>query len=215
MLPSFLVTISLLLNLTAANIPAMPVGQVLGDMQFSLADRYANTFVNDVFSDNILLTLAYMRGIVKDGNIDWDNVRNPFTYSFVLKPGEVFAFHEDVLPEFEGKVVKTTNAHFNSSEGFKSDGWLAADGVCHVASLINEAAQNAGLLVDAPTKHDFAPIPEIDKKYGTAIYFMPGEKNTNSLQNLYVKNTKDKPVTISFIYNREKQLDVHVSENTN
>lgn len=216
MLPSFLVTISLLLTLSSANIPAIaiPATHILGGMHFSLRDRYANTFVNDVFSDNILLTLAYMRGIVKDGTVNWDDVKRPFSYQFTLLPGQVFAFHDNVLPQFEGKVVKTTNAHFGSQEGFKSDGWLVADGVCHIASLINEAANNAGLMVEAPTNHDFAPIPEIDKKYGTAIYFMPGEKGTNELQNLYVENNKEKPVTFNFVYNNDK-LDVFVSENTN
>ena len=185
--------------------------RVLGDASFSLADRYANTYVSDVFSENILLTLAYMRGTIKDHNVNWDSVRAPFDYSITLKPGDVFAFHEDVLPEFNGKVVATTNAHFGSQEGFKSDGYLVADGVCHLASLINEAATRAGLHVVAPTNHDFAVIPEVDRKYGTAIYFMPGEKGTNEMQNLYVQNNKDKPVTLTFIH-QGTNLDVQVTE---
>jgi hypothetical protein len=169
--------------------------------------------VSNVFADNILLTIAYMRGIVPHNTPDWNEVKKPFSYTFTLQPGEVFAFHEDVLPEFNGKVVKTTNAHFGSQEGFKSDGYLVADGVCHLASLINEAAENAGLGVVAPTNHDFAVIPEVDRKYGTAIYFMPGDSGTNARQNLYVTNTKDKPITFTFTYDGT-ELKVIVTENT-
>lgn len=183
----------------------------LGDAAFSLTDRYSNTYVSDVFADNILLTLGYMRGIVKADSVDWNLVKTPFSYSFTLQPGEVFAFHDNVLPEFRDKVVKTTNAHFGSQEGFKSDGYLVADGVCHLASLINEAATRADLKVVAPTNHDFAVIPEIDRKYGTAIYFMPGEEGTNMQQNLYVENNKNKAVTFTFSYSNN-QLDVKVTD---
>ncbi len=184
---------------------------VLGSQAFSLEKRYANTFVNDVFKDNILLTLAYMRGMTITNNPNWNIVEQPFTYSFTLKPGEVFAFHEDILPEFAGKIVKTTNAHFGASEGFKSDGYLVADGVCHLASLIHEAAFKAGLQVVSPTNHDFAVIPEIPREFGTAIYFMPGQTNNNALQNLYVKNNKDKPIDIVFDYHNN-ELTVNVLE---
>lgn len=183
----------------------------LGEAKFSLTDRYANSFVSNVFADNILLTLAYMRGIVKNNSVDWNSVKTPFTYSFVLEPGQVFAFHDNVLPEFSGKVVKTTNAHFGAQEGFESDGYLVADGVCHIASLINEAATNAGLKVVAPTNHDFAIIPEVPRKYGTAIYYMPGQEGTNAQQNLYVQNTKNKPITINFAY-KNADLSVKVTE---
>lgn len=183
----------------------------LGDASFSLKDRYSNTYVSDVFAQNILLTMSYMQGRAKSATVDWNQVEKPFVYSFKLQPGQVFAFHEDVLPQFEGKVVKTTNAHFGSDEGYVSDGYLVADGVCHLASLINEAATRANLGVLAPTSHDFAVIPEVDRKYGTAIYFMPGQKGTNAMQNLYVTNTKDKPVTFVFTY-KDNSLDVKVTE---
>ena len=41
----------------------------LAEHQFSLANRYDNTYVNNVFKDNILLNIAYMDGKVtsKDG----------------------------------------------------------------------------------------------------------------------------------------------------
>src|SRR5258706_16345521 len=193
MFPSFFITLGLLASIATASLPA-PVVHVLGGMQFSLNNRYPVESVSNVFADNILLTLAYMRGIVKDNKPDWNTVKSPFTYSFVLQPGEVFAFHDSILPEFAGKVVKTTTAHFGSQEGFESDGYLVADGVCHLASLINEAAQRAGLKVVAPTSHDFAVIPEIPREFGTAIYYMPGQDSSNALQNLYVQNNKDKPV---------------------
>jgi len=212
MLPTFLFAFAMLanVNLTSVeNVLPNPI-QVIGEGVFSLTNRYGNSYVSNVFADNILLTMAYMRGVVKN-TVDWNEVKKPFTYSFTLKPGEVFAFHEDVLPQFQGKIAKTTNAHFDSNEGFESDGYLVADGVCHVASLINEAASRAGLLVDAPTNHDFAVIPEVDRKYGTAIYFMPGQKGTNALQNLYVTNNKQKQVTFVFTY-KGNNLDVKVTK---
>lgn len=169
--------------------------QLLAHQSMSLADRYAVPSVNDVFRDNILLTLAYMSGTVKNANqINWDVLHKPTTYTMTLQPGEVFAFHDAILPEFAGKRIVTTNAHFDGSEGFRSDGYLYGDGVCHFASLINWVARNAGLKVIAPTRHDFAKIPDIDPIYGTAIYAGASE------QNLYVENTLNKPVKLVFSY---------------
>src|SRR5579862_8398296 len=68
---------------------------VLGERSFSLDDRYWNEYVTKVFKDNILLTMAYLSGkVTKGSTINWDIVRKPFTYDFLLKPGEVFALHD-------------------------------------------------------------------------------------------------------------------------
>lgn len=167
--------------------------------EISLKERYANTFVNDVFADNILLNLAYLRGIVSASvSVNWDEVKKPFNYSFSLQPGETFAFHDAYLPEYEGKVKLTTNAHFNSDEGFKSDGYLIGDGVCHLASLINWAAKDAGLESFAPTNHNFANIPQIPAEFGVAIYSHGSNDKTGASQNLYVKNNLDKEVKFNF-----------------
>ena len=91
-------------------------------------------------------------------------------------------------------------AHFDASEGFEYDGDLYGDGVCHFASLMNWAARDAGLEVVAPTPHNFAVIPDINAKYGTAIYDAAGETSTNEAQNLYVENITDKPVQFVFTY---------------
>lgn len=213
MLPTFFIALAMWTQVATASPIANPI-HVIGDAEFSLNDRYSNSYVSNVFADNILLTLAYMRGIIKDNKVDWNAVKAPFTYSFTLQPGDVFAFHQDVLPQFEGKVVKTTTADFDSDQGFESDGYLVADGVCHLASLMNEAATRAGLTVVAPTNHDFAVIPEVDRKYGTAIYYMPGDTSSNQLQNLYVQNNQDKPVTFVFTY-KDNALDVKVTEDSN
>src|SRR5260221_6686083 len=96
--------------------------QLLARHDMSLTDRYPVPSVSKVFADNILLTLGYMSGNVKNSTqINWDAVRKPATYEFTLQPGEVFAFHDDVLPEFAGKKIITTNAHFDASEGFEYD----------------------------------------------------------------------------------------------
>ena len=186
---------------------------VLGDAHMSLTDRYPVESVNTVFKDNILLSLAYLRGTQKHGqSVDWQAIEKPFTYSFTLQPGEVFAFHKDVLPEFSGKVVKTMDSSFGGTDGYKSDGYLVGDGVCHMASILNWAARDAGLEVVAPTPHDFAVIPDVPKQYGTAIYVDPNTPASNARQNLYIQNTKDMPVTFTLSY-KHTVLDVQVSEN--
>ncbi len=180
--------------------------KALASVTYSLANRYSNTFVNDVFSDNILLTLAYLGGKVKKGDaVAWDTVEADGETRFNLKPGETFAFHDAVLDKYKDQIALTTNAHFNASEGFKSDGWLVGDGVCHLASFIYVAAKKAGLTVEAPTEHDFAVIPNIEKKDGVSIY------SESTLQNLYITNNKDKTITFIFTH-KEKALTIQVEE---
>src|SRR5258708_15627807 len=174
---------------------------VLASHEMSLEDRYPVKEVNSVFKDNILLDLAYLRGEVKPGSeVKWPEVEKPFTYTLELDPGQTFAFHEDVLPEFKDKILTTTKAHFNYQEGFKSDGYLMGDGVCHLASLLTWVAKDAKLKVEAPTNHDFATIPDVPKEFGTAIYFNPGSSDSNSKQNLYITNNFEKPVQFVFEY---------------
>lgn len=178
--------------------------KLIGQQEMSLLNRYGinpEGADNIAYRDNILLNLAYMSGKVHNaGEINWDAVRAPSSYAVTLQPGEVFAFHEDVLPEYEGKVVASTNAHFGAQEGFKSSGGLSGMGVCHFASIINWAARDAGLKVTAPTNHNFAIIPDIDPMYGTAIYYMTGTPSINMQQNLYVENTFDSPVKLVISY---------------
>jgi vancomycin resistance protein YoaR len=106
-------------------------------------------------------------------------------------------------------VVKTTNAHYNSTEGFKSDGYLIGDGVCHLASLFYWAAKDAGLETLAPVNHDFAAIPQIDKQYGVAIYADPNNATISQQQNLYIKNNQSEAVTFRVVYNG-KDLTVEI-----
>jgi VanW like protein len=177
---------------------------LLSYKEMSLNDRYAIKSVNDVFKENILLTLAYMRGNVT-------KVSEPFTYEFRLEPSRTFAFHDDVENQYKETLVKTTNAHFNSTEGFKSDGYLVGDGVCHLASLINWAAKDAGLTVEAPTNHNFANIPDVPKEYGVSIYSNPNTRGSNALQNLYITNNKTKPIAFKFEY-ADNKVKVSVVE---
>lgn len=175
--------------------------QVLSEKSISMNDRYGNEYVNNVFKDNILLTLDYMSGDVKGkSDIDWSKVEANKHFEFTLEPGQRFAFHDQILPEYGENVVKTTNAHFNYADGFKSDGYLMGDGVCHLASLIYWAAKDAGLDAYAPTNHNFAVINEIPKEYGVAIYAAPGAFSTSARQNLYIKNNLDKTVKFVFDY---------------
>lgn len=178
-----------------------PDENVIAQHEMSLADRYDDKFVNDVFKNNILLNLAYLSERVHSAkDINWAEITQPFNYEFILTPNKTFAFHEDSEDKYKGKIEKTTNAHFNAQEGFKTDGYLFGDGVCHLASLINWVAKDAGLEVEAPTNHDFAKIPDIGKQYGVSIYSNPGSKGSNARQNLYITNNKHKPVVFKFEY---------------
>lgn len=179
--------------------------QPLALREISLENRQKDRYVNEVFKDNILLNLAYLDGRVKkSSDINWSEVRKPFAYEFTLNPNETFAFHEDVLPGFEGKVKKTTNAHFNAQDGFRFSGLLYGDGVCHLASLINWVAKDAGLEVHSLVNHDFREIPDIPKEHGVSIYYYPGQKATNAQQNLYITNNLKDPVVFKFHYDGEK-----------
>lgn len=211
MLESILIGISLLPNIFGSTQSANLTPNILGEKNYSLEYRYPDKWVSNVFKDNILLTLAYLRGYEKTSDINWESVVKPFHYKMTLKPGETFAYHEDVLPQFEGKIAKTTNAHFNSYEGFKSDGWLVGDGVCHLASFINMVAKAAGLEVLSPTRHDFAAIPEVPRDFGVSIYDNPGQSYSDKMQNLYVTNNKNRDIAFVFDYDG-KNLRVSVEE---
>lgn len=179
----------------------MPKKQLLAKQEISLEKRHAVPAINEVFKDNILLTLAYMRNKgMEHASFAWEDVREPFHYELLLYPNQAFAFHEDALPEYKQNIIATTNAHFNYSEGFKSDGYLTGDGVCHLASFMNWVAQDAGLDVVSQVNHDFAAIPEVARKYGTSIYFNPGSTASNAQQNLYIRNNRNNPVTLIFDY---------------
>lgn len=178
--------------------------------RISLEKRYEDKYVNGVFKDNILLNIFYLsRKITKREDINWKDIDKPFSYTFTLLPGKTFAFHEDILPKYKDSLVKTTNANFNYDDGFKSDGYLMGDGVCHLASLIYLVAKKANLDAYAPTNHNFAEIPQINRKYGVAIYKIPGQLGTNAMQNLYVTNNKKHPIVFEFDYkNNELKLSV-------
>ncbi len=184
------------------------VPKALSEVSYSLSNRYSNTFVNDVFSDNILLTVAYLGGKAKKNEpILWESVKADWEEKFTLKPGQTFAFHDAVLDKYKDKIALTTNAHFNSYEGFKSDGWLIGDGVCHLASFMYVAARDAGLEVEAPTSHDFAVIPNIEKKDGVSIY------SENTLQNLYITNNQSKEIAFVFVHKNDT-LTIRVESTT-
>ena len=171
---------------------------VLASHSFSLENRYDNEFVAGVFKDNILLTLRYLDNpALTKAEINWEEIEKPFHTEFTLEPGQEFAFHDKTLPEYSQNVVKTANAHYNGGEGFKSDGYLIGDGVCHLASLMYWVAKDAGLTAYSPSNHNFAKINDVPKEYGVAIL------SPNPLGNLYIINSLDQPVTFNFDYDGE------------
>jgi hypothetical protein len=178
--------------------------KIVAQREMSLNNRQPNEWVNEVFKDNILLNLAYLKDPNQSNNPNWDQIRQDFTYEFTLEPDQVFAYHDDVPEHYQPKLVKTTNAHFNAQEGFRSSGYLYGDGVCHLASLIYWVAKDAGLATEAPTNHNFANIPDVAREYGVSIYSNPYNKGANSRQNLYITNNKDKPISFKFEYQNGK-----------
>lgn len=161
----------------ASNLIAEP--QVLATHSLSLTNRYNVPSVNEVFKYNILHTIERMGS------------------EFVLKPGEKFAFH--------GNAFKTTNSDFTSAQGFKSDGYLMGDGVCHLASFMNLVALEAGLETYVPKNHDFAAIPDIPRKYGVSIY------STSAQNNLYITNNKSYSIKFEFT-TVDNQLTLTISK---
>ncbi len=208
---AFSIVLGLRVATGGATMPILPLSNVLGtqvkvlaERSFSLKNRHANEFVSGVFADNILLTLAYMDGKVKGaGDINWEALQKPQQFTLTLAPQEVFAFHEDVLPAYQGKTIKTTKAHFNAQDGFKFSGLYYGDGVCHIASLIYWTALEAGLPTERHANHDFAPIPEVSKEYGVSIFYTPGSPSANAHQNLYITNTRDSAIQFVFDYDGE------------
>ncbi len=197
---------------TEHSLPTRGDSNLMAQHEMPLTDRWPEKSVNQVFADNILLNLAYLRGDNMGKKIDWENIEKPFQFEFKLDPSQTFAFHDDILPKYQGKIEKTTNTHFTAEDGFKSDGYLFGDGVCHLASLIYWVAKDAGLDAEAPTNHNFANIADVPKEYGVAIYANPYSKGGNAMQNLYVTNNKNKPVTFKFAY-AQNTLKVAIVEN--
>lgn len=205
MIQTLVTTVTTISLFTFGQISNYSGEKLLVSREISLENRHADKWVNDVFKDNILLNMAYLRGVVKSReDIIWDEVTKSFTYEFRLNPGETFAFHDDTLPEYNDRIYRTTNAYFNASDGFKSSGYLYGDGVCHLASFMYWVAKDAGLETNVPTNHNFRAIPEIDREYGVSIYYYPGRTLSNAKQNLYISNNRENPITFKFEYNGDK-----------
>lgn len=185
--------------------PILISEHTLATHEMSLEQRYTDSWVNNIFKENILLTLAYLKGDKSD------LLKTNWNYEFKLEPNQTFAFHDDVLDQYKGKVVKTTNAHFNRDEGFKSDGYLFGDGVCHLASLLYWVAKDAALSAKAPTNHDFVNIPQIPKEMSVSILNIPGAIGSNQRQNLYITNNRPKIIAFKFEY-ANSNLKVSVIE---
>lgn len=134
-------------------------------------------------------------------DINWPEINKPFYYKYILKPGETFAFHDNILENLESKNIRSAKAHFNFTEGFLTDGFLYGNGVCHLASLINWTALDAGLSTTVPVNHNFAVIPGIPQEFGVSISTSPYKTESSQRQNLYIENTIDEPVKFTFEYN--------------
>lgn len=183
--------------------------QVIAQKDLNLKTRLPNEFGSSVFADNILLALHYLKGDAQElridqnkplnsTNMDWEKIREPFEVSFALEPGQVFAFHGNTLPEFEGKISQTANSRFFIQEGYKSLAGLGGNGVCHLASLIDWTASEANLEVVAKVDHDFYPVPGVPREFGVSI------QSQDKSQNLYIENNLEKPIIFNFVVDSKK-----------
>lgn len=154
-----------------------PKEEVLAQQTLDLSQRDGNDSVNQVFKHNILLAAQ--------------------KFPIILSPGEAFAFHPNILPLYQKQLVQTIGDEFNSREGYRSAGGIVGDGVCHLASLLNWVAQEAGLETQALVDHSFRPIPGIPQEYWTSIRYAQTGHNSQA-QNLYIKNNFDFPVLFQF-----------------
>lgn len=208
MINETIVGVALLSTVTLSPVQVTPSASLVRENiavfshKLDLTNRLPDSYGNQVFSDNILLSLHYLKGDVQElknsskisnsSDIDWEKARKPFEFSFTLKSGEVFAFHRNSLVKFEDSIVSSTNSKFISEEGYKSLVGLAGNGVCHIASLINWVAKEAGFEVVSMVDHDFASITGITKEFGVSIY------STSKEQNLYIKNNFSVPAKFDF-----------------
>jgi hypothetical protein len=173
------------------------VKEMVAKETLDLKTRSPFPSVNEGFADNILLSLHYLNGEkFSAGKVDWEKIRQPFSVSFVLRPGQVFAFHDQVLPEYQNPAI-TMNSNFSLSEGYKFVAGLPGSGVCHLATLMTWVSKEANLEVTALANHDFAPVFGVPKEYGTSIF------STSASQNLYIKNTLKIPLVFEFAASKE------------
>lgn len=186
--------------------------QILSTKALSFRNRHPDKTVNDIFTDNIILNLHYLK---KDADnfknpsisagekmINWKKLKKPFHFTLTLNPNQTFAFHNDVLPQFKQEKIISGWTNFSYNDGFKQVDGLYGNGVCHLASVLNWAAHSAGLKVTAKVNHDFFPVKGVPKKYGTSILYMGGY--SSQLQNLYIKNNFNFPVTFVFDVNQNR-----------
>lgn len=178
----------------AGNAGQLVQNQVLASETMDLSYRYPVKSVSDGFSENIFIALGYLafQGDALEAQA------GEFAFVLVLNPGEVFAFHKNILPEFKQDKIITQESGFLKKEGYVSVAGLQGNGVCHLASLMNFVATGAGLEVTAPMNHNFAQIPGIDRKYGTSIYYLPKGGGISQRQNLYIRNNREYPVELRF-----------------
>jgi len=168
---------------------------VLASATLDLCFRHPQPKMSQGFKENILKALEYLEKDNGDKTI--------------LAPGEVFAFHRNVLPEFKDEKIVTQNSGFLAKEGYKVVGGLQGNGVCHLASLMNKVGREAGLEVTSLVSHDFAQIPGIEEKYGASVFFLPEPNLSSQRQNLYIKNNQAFPV--EFVFDLKDDCLLHFS----
>lgn len=194
--------------------------KILSKVGLDLDKRWEEPSISQGFSDNMLLALYYLKNPtelpVKKNPLTKEEVAwlvpDDFVAEFWLQPGEVFAFHKNVLPQYKDQVVQTMASGFMTYEGYQYVAGLGGNGVCHLASLITWAASEAGLTIEAPADHSFARIEGVPREYWTSIRYAENGSNSKN-QNLYVTNTLENPVRFVFERNYQR-LSLTIKESS-
>ena len=177
--------------------------EILAERQLDLTTRHPDENINGVFADNILLAVWYFSG--QSQPPESTRILDRIIVEVELGPGEVWAFHDMVLPEFKPEALETSGGsliasgtRYTAKEGYRTALGLPGNGVCHLATLMNWVASEAGLEVTAKVNHNFAPVPGVPEKYGTSIRYSPDGSLNSANQNLYIKDNFDDPIRLIF-----------------
>lgn len=190
--------------------------EVLAQVGFDLSKRWPEENTSQGFADNILISLFYLKYSsalpVKKIPLTHEEVTElvpeKFEVELELEQDQAFAFHKNVLPQYQEKVAKTMGSEFLSHQGYRVISGLGGNGVCHLASLINWASSEAGLKVEDRVDHAFAEIEGVPREYWTSIRYQESGGNSQN-QNLYILNNQNFP--IRFVFKKEgENLELRV-----
>lgn len=163
-----------------AQAQSLPERQLLTTRMMSLGNRHLSSEINAIWAKNILLAVSRISPL--------DAGR--------LKEDPTFLGSIQMVPDAEFSFVKEAGPTLTEKDGFLSDGILPGNGVCHLASLINWALEDAsisGIEINNVVPHS-APIPGIPNNRAVSIL------SADPKQDLVIKNKGKVTLELVFRY---------------